>query len=107
MPTKPDISIRNWTIPVKNKLPEFLKFRVHIDPSLCLVTWRLIPKHCIGPPNQKRALGLINCGKDLTAFSDAPPMILLVLVNYDPDSTRLMTCLESIDPIENAEITHT
>lgn len=25
-------------------------------------------------------------------------------LNHDPDSTRLMTCLESIDPIENAEI---
>jgi len=29
--------------------------------------------------NQKRSLGLMNCGKDLGAFSDEPPMLLLRL----------------------------
>jgi hypothetical protein len=54
--------------------------------------------------NQKRALGLINCGKDLAAFSDAPPMLLLVLVNHDPESTKLRTALESLPVSPNAEL---
>lgn len=54
--------------------------------------------------NQKRALGLINCGKDLGAFSDASPMLLLVLVNHDPDSTRLRTALKSLPVCPNAEL---
>jgi hypothetical protein len=54
--------------------------------------------------NQKRALGLINCGKDLEAFSDDPPMLLLALVNHDPDSKILSASLEHLPPSPHAEI---
>lgn len=58
----------------------------------------------VGLFNQKRALGLMNCGKDLGAFSDEPPMLLLALVNHDPDSTKLRTSLEALPPSPHAEI---
>jgi len=54
--------------------------------------------------NQKRALGLMDCGKDLVAFSDEPPMLLLALVNHDPDSTKLRVSLKALPPSPHAEI---
>ncbi len=54
--------------------------------------------------NQKRALGLIECKKDLTGFSDAPPVLLLVLANHDPDSTLLRELLGSLPPSPHAEL---
>ena len=54
--------------------------------------------------NQKRVLGLLNCKKDLVAFSDEPPMLLLALVNHDPDSTKLRTSLESLPPSPHADL---
>ncbi len=54
--------------------------------------------------NQKRELGLMNCGKDLEGFSDEPPMLLLALVNHDPDSSKLRRSLESLPPCPYAEI---
>lgn len=58
----------------------------------------------VGVFNQKRELGLIDCGKDLEAFSDDPPMLLLALVNHDPDSTKLRASLEHLPPSPHAEI---
>ncbi len=58
----------------------------------------------VGLFNQKRALGLMNCGKDLVAFSDSKPMLLLALVNHDPDSTKLRTSLQALPSSLHAEI---
>ena len=54
--------------------------------------------------NQKRALGLMDCGKDLVAFSDEPPMLLLALVNHDPDSTKLRSSMKALPPSPHAGI---
>lgn len=54
--------------------------------------------------NQKRALGLIDCDKDLAGFSDEPPMLLLVLVNHDPDKSRLRELLRALPPSPHAEL---
>lgn len=54
--------------------------------------------------NQKRALRIIDCGKDLEGFSDEKPLLLLVLANHDPDKSKLRELLESLPPSPNAEI---
>lgn len=54
--------------------------------------------------NQKRDLGLLNCGKDLKSFGDELPMLLLLLVNHDPDSERLRTQLQQLPPSPHAEV---
>lgn len=54
--------------------------------------------------NQKRALGLIDCGKDLEGFSDELPLLLLVLVNHDPGKSRLGELLRSLPPSPHAEV---
>jgi hypothetical protein len=54
--------------------------------------------------NQKRALGLIDCEKDLVGFSDEPPVLLLVLVNHDPDKSRLRELLRTLPPSPHAEL---
>lgn len=54
--------------------------------------------------NQKRELGLINCEKDLGGFSDDPPLLLLILVNHDPDKSKLRDLLNTIPPSPHAEI---
>lgn len=54
--------------------------------------------------NQKRALGLIDCGKDLQSFSDQRPILLMVLVNHDPDTTPLRRALGTMPPSPHAEI---
>ena len=43
--------------------------------------------------NQKRSLGLIDCGKDLCRFGDERPMLLLVLANHNPNSRWLRDAL--------------
>ena len=43
--------------------------------------------------NQKRSLGLIDCGKDLCGLGDERPMLLLVLANHNPNSTSLRDTL--------------
>ncbi|MCY4287355.1 MAG: hypothetical protein OXC63_02040 [Aestuariivita sp.] len=52
--------------------------------------------------NQKRALGLMDCNRDLKGFSDERPIVMLALVSHDPDSTKLRECLahlsETIHP---------
>ena len=54
--------------------------------------------------NQKRALGLIDCEKDLIGFGDEPPMLLLVLVNHDPDKSSLRQLLRTLPPSPHAEL---
>ena len=54
--------------------------------------------------NQKQALGLIDCAKNLGAFSDEPPMLLLALVNHDPDSSKLRNSIDALPPSPHAEI---
>jgi len=54
--------------------------------------------------NQKRALGLIDCEKDLVGFSAEPPILLLVLVNHDPDKSRLRELLRALPPSPHAEL---
>jgi hypothetical protein len=54
--------------------------------------------------NQKRALGLIDCEKDLVGFSAEPPILLLVLVNHDPDKSRLRELLRAMPPSPHAEL---
>jgi hypothetical protein len=54
--------------------------------------------------NQKRELGLIDCGKNLDSFSDEKPMLLLALVNHDPDSTILRSSLDNLPPSPHADI---
>jgi hypothetical protein len=54
--------------------------------------------------NQKRALGLVDCKKNLTGFSDEPPVLLLVLANHDPESTLLRELLGSLPPSPHAEL---
>ncbi len=54
--------------------------------------------------NQKRSLGLINCGKDLVAFSDERPMLLLVLVNHDPAKSALRETFAKLPRSRHAEV---
>lgn len=54
--------------------------------------------------NQKRALGLIECKKDLGSFSDKRPLLLLVLANHDPDKPRLRKLLLSLPASPQAEV---
>jgi hypothetical protein len=54
--------------------------------------------------NQKRALGLIDCEKDLLGFSDEPPILLLVLANHDPDKSRLRELLRSLPASTHADL---
>ena len=54
--------------------------------------------------NQKRALGLIDCGKDLVPFSDERPLLVLMLVNHDPDKSRLRQLLRELPESPHAEL---
>lgn len=53
---------------------------------------------------QKRALGLLDCGKDLRAFNDQRPLLILVLVNHDPGKTRLRELLQTMPPSPHADL---
>jgi hypothetical protein len=66
---------------------------------------RALKREMVGIFKQKWELGLMNCKKNLEAFSDEEkPMLLLALVNHDPDSIKLRRCLESLPPSPNADI---
>jgi hypothetical protein len=54
--------------------------------------------------NQKRALGLIDCGKDMAGFSDEMPIFLLILANHDPDKSRLREVLLTLPESPHAEV---
>ncbi len=46
--------------------------------------------------NQKQRLGLVNCPKQLTSFSDESPLLVLVLANHDPESSILRNELSQL-----------
>ena len=54
--------------------------------------------------NQKRALGQIDCGKDLESFSDETPILLLLLANHDPGSGVLSELLADLPPSPHADV---
>ena len=54
--------------------------------------------------NQKRELELINCGKDLSSFSNESPILLLVLANHDPGKSKLRDLLRSLPESPHAEL---
>jgi hypothetical protein len=54
--------------------------------------------------NQKRALGLIDCDKDLAGFSEERPMLLLLLANHDPDSGKLRRALGEMPRSESVDV---
>ena len=54
--------------------------------------------------NQKLRLGLIDCGKNLTSFSDCKPMLLLVLANHQPRSSKLRDVLADLPESPHAEL---
>jgi hypothetical protein len=54
--------------------------------------------------NQKRALGLISCKRDLLGFSDELPLLLLVLANHDPAKSNLRKLLRSLPASPHAEV---
>ena len=56
----------------------------------------MIKQEMVDVFNQKRRLGLITCNKDLRSFSDENPLLLLALVNHDPDSTTLRDVLNNL-----------
>lgn len=56
--------------------------------------------------NQKLDLGLLDCGKKLASFSDEQPILLLVLANHQPRSSKLRNALDELppNPSPNAEL---
>ena len=54
--------------------------------------------------NQKRDLGLIDCGKNLVSFNDDPPLLLLALANHDPGSFKLRRELDSLPDSPHVEL---
>lgn len=54
--------------------------------------------------NQKRRLKLIKCKRDLFSFNDDPPILLLVLANHDPESSKLRNLLHNLPDSPNAEL---
>jgi len=54
--------------------------------------------------NQKRALNLIDCGRDLTAFDDQKPIVLLALVDHDPEKSALRSALRELPPLKHVEL---
>ncbi len=54
--------------------------------------------------NQKRQLGLMDCGMDLAGFSTDQPLLLLVLVNHDPDSARLQDGLANLPETPHVDL---
>ena len=55
--------------------------------------------------NQKLDLGLIDCGKPLESFGEKCPLILLVLINQDPDASTLRSVLQELpESPKNAEV---
>ena len=54
--------------------------------------------------NQKLSLGLIDCGKELESFGDERPLLLVILANHDPGSTKLRDLLASLPPSPHADL---
>ena len=70
----------------------------------CRENLNRIKKEMVDVFNQKRKLGLITCNKDLRSFSDENPLLLLVLVNHDPDSTTLRDVLNDLPESPNVDL---
>lgn len=54
--------------------------------------------------NQKRKLGLLEPGRELVSFSDEPPLLILVLVNHDPQSLPLGKMLRDLPEHPNVDL---
>ena len=54
--------------------------------------------------NQKRGLGLICCRNDLASFSNEKPLLLLALVNHDPESSILHGLLDGLPKSPGADL---
>ena len=54
--------------------------------------------------NQKRGLGLICCRNDLASFSNEKPLLLLALVNHDPESSILHGLLDTLPKSPRADL---
>lgn len=54
--------------------------------------------------NQKRNLGLMDCGKDLVDLNDDSPLLLLALVNHDPESSVLRRELNTLPESPHVEL---
>ena len=54
--------------------------------------------------NQKRALGLVECDKDLEGFSDDCPILILALINHDPGKSKLRDLLRTLPDSPNIEL---
>lgn len=65
---------------------------------------RDLKKDMIDVFNQKRGLGLIDCDRDLASFSNERPLLLLALVNHNPESQRLRRLLDNLPKSPNAEL---
>ena len=65
---------------------------------------RELKAEMVGVFNQKRTLGLINCGRDLESFGDELPVLLFILANHDPEKTRLREELATLPPASHCEI---
>lgn len=67
-------------------------------------TLAALKKEMVRVFNQKRALGLMKCEKDLVSFSDEKPLLLLLLANHDPEKSRLRELLRSLPDSPHAEV---
>ena len=63
-----------------------------------------LKQEMVGIFNQKRTLGLIDCGKDLSTFSNEKPILLLVFANHDPGKSKLRDVLGCLRESPHAEL---
>ena len=54
--------------------------------------------------NQKRELGLVDCGKNLQTFSGERPILLLMFVNHDPQKSALSRLLRSLPATSHVDV---
>ena len=54
--------------------------------------------------NQKRELGLIDCGRKLAGFSGERPILLLMLANHDPQKSALSKLLRSLPASPHVDV---
>ena len=54
--------------------------------------------------NQKLALQLIDCGKELGTFGDQRPLLILALANHDPRKTALSNLLNTLPSSPNVDL---
>lgn len=63
-----------------------------------------LKKDMISVFNQKRRLGLMDCRKDLKSFSNERPVLLLALVNHDPNKTASLKTLRNLPESPDANL---